>query len=101
MERRLLAVNGYLEQRVDAASHDPRSDERHQRVDAIDDERPRPAADLVHVENPEARRQHDTREPGGEDDIARRPEILIDGKNPAPQLAGDHAEAAGAVETGD
>src|SRR5216684_34414 len=101
MEGDLLAADGYLKQRIDAARHDAGADEGDQRVEAVDDERFGPSPHLVYVENPETRSQGHAGETGAEDDVARRPEILVDRKDPAPQLAGDHPQTSGAEEAGD
>src|SRR5258708_2945421 len=81
---RRFPVDIHLPERVDDPGHQAGAGERDQRVDAVDDERPRPALDLMDVDEPEASGQHHTGEAGREDDVAARPDVLVDGKEPVP-----------------
>src|ERR1043165_1520411 len=98
VQRNLPVAAPDFDERVDRARHQPRAGERDERVDAVDDERLRPSAERPHVDDPEARREDDAREAGGEDDVAAGPEILVDRKDEAPRLADDQADAAGEKE---
>src|ERR1044071_768219 len=90
------AVN--LDERVDRARHQPRAGERDERVDAVDDPRLGPAAHAADVDDPEADRQDDAGEAGGEDDVAARPEIFVDREEEAPQPADEEPGDAGEEE---
>src|ERR1044071_8452006 len=72
------AVN--LDEGVDRPRHQSRAGEGDEGGDAVDDPRPGPAAHAADVDDPEAEGQDDAGKPGGEDDVAARPEVLVDGK---------------------